>query len=541
MLRKLVFLLVAISSITVSGQEEEMKRKRKSKRDTSQVILQPQSLEIPVDDMRDDFIVVDGYEGGLLIIQDTHEDVKNGEIWQFYLVSRQLEIVWTKNQVVPTGAELMGFDYSLGYFFLLFDMPRKYREFQVMVIDVAGKQAVRSNIELPFAMDLQFFEALDNGILLVGQYNFRPVALVHDILGDKPKVLPGFYNYNEQVFDLVIDEESRTFSIVLAEKMRNGKYTNRIKSFTFEGLVIEENLINPGEELNLIDGTTTNFGGGIQYMAGTYSKKTSLYSRGLYISKFVNGQQKFLKSHNYGDLSNFFAYRGDRAAKRITRKVERKKAKGKEPKFSFRLYIHDIVQFKDKNVLIAEAYYAKYSTSTSSSTYGSAFYNPYSLRRDPSGESIYRNFIGFKFTHAIVLAFDSNGEIIWDNSFRTNDITSYNLEESVAVNIQGENAVLMYLDDNEIKSKAVAGSDVIEDKTYTPIKLMKDGDKIKGGDEENQGVETWYDNYLYSYGLYRIRNKNHPRPKTRRVFLINKIQFDSEVVKDEDSKFKVSP
>ncbi len=541
MLRKLVFLLLAISSITVSGQEEEMKRKRKSKRDTSQVILQPQRLEIPIEDMRDDFDVVDGYEGGLLVVQDTHEGVDNGEIWQFYLVNRNLEIEWKLVQIIPTGVELIGYDYSLGYFFLLFDKANRYKEYQVTVIDVKGEKAINSEIELPFAMDLQYFEALDEGILLVGNYNYRPVALVHDIVGDKPKVLPGFYNYNERVFDLVIDEENKTFSIVLAERMRNGKYTNRIKSFTYSGLVIEENLINPGEELNLVDGTTTNFGGGIQYMAGTYSVKTSTFSRGVYISKFVNGQQKFLKNHNYGDLDNFFAFRGERAQKRIERKVARKRARGRDPKFNFQLYIHDIIPSGDLNILIAEAYYTRYAQNSSS--YGGG-YSPYQigyLNSSNGGFPTNGSFLGYKYTHAIVLAFNSQGEVVWDNSFRTNDITSYNLEESVAVNIQGDNAAIMYIDDDQIKSKAVSGSNVIEGKTYNPIRLLEDGDKIRGRSDDIRGIKNWYQNNLYSYGLHRIKNKNHPRPRVRKVFYINKIQFDEEVVPSQDSKFKVSP
>ncbi len=531
-----------MSTLSCLGQEEKVERKRKNKKDTSQVILQPQRLEIPIDDMRDDFDVIDGYEGGLLVVQDTHESVENGEIWQFYLVNRNLEIEWKLVQVIPSGVELIGFDYSSGYFFLLFDKANRYREYQVTVIDVNGEKAVNSEIELPFALDLQYFEALDNGILLVGSYNSRPVALIHDILGDKPKVLPGFYNYNERVFDLVIDEENKTFSIVLAERMRNGKYTNRIKSFTYSGLVIEENLINPGEELNLVDGTTTNFGGGIQYMAGTYSLKSSLYSRGIYISKFMNGQQKFLKNHNYGELDNFFAYRGKRAQKRIARRVERKKARGKEPKFNFQLYIHDIIPSGNLNVLIAEVYYTRYSNNTAA--YGGGYYNPYQmgyLNSSYNGMQPYRSFLGYKYTHAIVLAFDSQGEVVWDNSFRTNDITSYNLEESVAVNIQGEKAAIMYLDDDQIKSKAVSGSEVIEGKTYNPIRLLEDGDKVRGRSDDIRGINNWYQNYLYSYGLHRIRNKKHPRPKSRRVFYINKIEFDEEVVQQEDSKFKVSP
>jgi hypothetical protein len=411
----------------------------------------------------------------------------------------------------------------------LFDNIGRYRDFKILIVGADGEKSVFQEFALPFNMNLQFFEALDNGILLVGEYTGRPVAMIHDVVSGKPKVLPGFYNFNERVFDLVMDERNRTFSIVLSERMRNGHYTNRVKSFTYEGLLIQESIINPGEEINLIDGTTTSFSNGVQLMAGTYSKKSSLYSRGIYISKFTNGQQRFVKNYNYGDLYNFFAYRGEKAARRIARRVARKKKRGKEPKFSYRLYIHEIARKKDVNIMVAEAYYARYS-SGNTFMYGSPIaYNPYyntSGGYNNFGQPM-RRFMGYKFTHAIIVAFDNQGELIWDNSFRTNDITAYNLIESVAVNVQGDRAVVMYLDENELRSKVVDGNEVLEGKTYNPVRLLHPGDRLRSRDSEIKGVENWYDNYLFSYGLQRIKNKNFPRKeRKRKVFYINKIAFD---------------
>jgi len=524
--------------LTAIGQDREElqveqgkpeKARKRNRKDTSEIITQPLRLEIELEDMNDEFVLIEGHEEDLLVVQNTGERLQNGKLWQFHFVNKDLKIEWDMAQVIGTNGELIGYDYSQGYYFLLFDNISRYRDYKAMVISVDGEKSVFQGFSLPFRMDLQYFEALDNGILLVGEYMGRPVAMIHDLVGGKPQVLPGFYNFNERVFDVVMDERRRTFSIVLSERMRNGKYTNRVKSFTYEGLLIQESTINPGENLNLVDGTTTSFGNGVQYMAGTYSRKNSLYSRGIYISKFTNGQQRFLKNYNYGDLNNFFAYRGERAAKRIARRVARKKRKGKEPKFSYRLYIHEIIQNRNFNVMIAEAYYARYST-TSRSFYGSSFYNPYynTYGFNNRGQPI-RNFLGYKYTHAIVVAFNSKGEIIWDNSFETNDITSYNLQESVAVNVQGDKAVVMYLDNNEIRSKVVDGNEAVEGKTYNPVRLLYPGDKLRSRDSDIKGVNNWYDNYLYSYGVQRIKNKNFPRKeRKRKVFYINKIEFDEK-------------
>jgi len=528
--------LIQSDSLT-EGKTQRPKKEKKIRRDTSDIIKQPIRVEIPVEDTNDEFDVVAGYEKGLLVVQNTNEQLPNGTLWQFHLVSNDLTMEWTMAQVISNRSSFIGHDYNNGFYFLLFDNASKYREYQILVIDVRGEKSVFQQFSLPFTIDLQFFEAVDEGVLMVGTYNYRPVALIHEIVSGKPKVLPGFYNNNERVFDLVMDEENKAFSIVLAERMRNGKYTNRIKSFTYDGLLIMENIINPGENLNLIDGTTTNFGNGVQYMAGTYSTKASLYSRGIYLSKFTNGQQRFIRSYNYGELSNFFSFKGERASKRIQKRTSRKKSRGREPKFSYRLYIHEIVAKGDLNMLIAEAYYARYSSGStySSSGYGNSMgygngvgYNPYGAPQ---------MFLGYKFTHAIIVAFDSKGDVVWDNSFKTNDITSYNLEESVAVNVQGDKAVIMYLDDGELKSKVVQQDSVLEGKTYNPVRLMYPDDKEMNRDAEIGGVRNWYDNYLYSFGIQKLKNKTYMRKeRRRRVFYLNKIQFDEAIPNYPDAR-----
>ena len=529
-----VLLVLFLPSFGQGPEEGQTKSKKKSKKDTSQIISQPLRIEIPVDDLNDDFDVIDGSNEGLLIVQNTNEETGNGNLWQFHFIDNHLKIKWKKVLTISNRSDFIGFDFSNGYYFLLFNNFQNYQGYQVIVINTNGEEIYTQNFDIPFGMDLQFFEALDNGVLLVGSYKYRPVALIHNLVTGTPKILPGFYNNNERVFDLVMDEQNRAFSVVLAERMRNGKYTNRIKSFTYDGLLILENLINPGEQLNLVDGTTTNFGNGVQYMAGTYSLKTSLYSRGIYISKFTNGQQRFLRNYNYGELSNFFSYRGKRASERIKRKSSKKKARGKEKRFNYRLYIHKIVPKGDINILIAEAYYPRYSTTNSFN--GSTYGNQYYMNGAPIGPSV-QTFLGYKYTHAIILAFDSNGDVIWDNSFRTNDITSYNLEESVAVNVQGDKAVIMYLDDGELKSKAIQGDEVLEDKTYNPVTLLHPGDKEINRDNEVYGVKNWYENYLYSYGIQKIKNKSFPKKeRKRRVFYINKIQFDKAIKEYPDAR-----
>jgi hypothetical protein len=66
---------------------------------------------------------------------------------------------------------------------------------------------------------------------------------------------------------------------------------------------------------------------------------------------------------------------------------------------------------------------------------------------------------------------------------------------------------------------------------------MLKGDKEISTDAEIQGVRNWYDNYLYSFGVHKIKNKSFPRKeRRRRVFYINKIQFDEAIPNYPDAR-----
>jgi hypothetical protein len=514
-------------------KKEKKVKQKKLKKDTSDIITQPVRLEIKMDDSNDEFMVIEGGNNELLIAQNTKEIFDNGYEWKYYLVDEELNISWDVSMIQHQRFALIGYDYSHGNFYLFYENVGRRNQYRLVVIDEVNGSAVNHEVNVPFDITLTHFESLDKSVLIVGEYMYRPVGLIYNIPTNQSLTLPGLYNNNERIFDVNVDRVNRIFSFVLAERMLNGKYTNRIKSFTYDGLIIQENLIQPGEELSLLNGTTTNFAGGVQFVAGTYSTRNTLTSRGLYISKFTNGQQRFLRNYSYGEMENFFEFKGKRFANRMKKRAARKRANGKEPKFNYFLYVHGFVEVGDQNILVAEAYIPKYG-----------YTMPYRIYYGPPGTSPYMapysygygsnygmypgygNLLGYKFTHAIVVAFDPQGNIIWDNSFVTNDITSENLKHSVAVNVQDDQIVLMYLDRDLIKSKVVKGNEVVEGKTYNPVRLSFSGDKIRHRNSDIKGLESWYSNFLYAYGIQLVKNKSFPRKeRSRRVFFINKIQF----------------
>ncbi len=486
----------------------------------SNYISQPNRLEFDIQDSDVDFTVIGGDEKGLLVVVETYERVGQGYKWILNMVDTTLNVMWTRLITVPYDANFRGYDYHDGSFYLLFNESR-YQSVDLMVYDINVETTRIEEIRIStvFPVQLTEFEVLGNSILLGGYVNTRPVMITYDMDERVPRVLPGFYGDNNDILKLITDDVAEVFTVITSERMRNKKNSIRARTYTSSGTLIQDNLIPPDEK-NLIDGASTNFFGGFQYLVGTYSKRSSTYSKGLYLSRFLNGRQQFIKYFAYADLNNFFGYMKEKRETRIKQRIKRKAEKGKKPNFSYQLVVHDLIQREDAYILIAEAYYTRYSGYSSSPFYGTY-----------GGFNNYNNgFLGYKYTHAIVVAFDRAGNIIWDNSFAIDDVVTYALDEFVTVNTYEDKIVLMYLDENEIRSKVISGNEIVEGKTINPVRLSYQNDELRSKDPEMEGLDEWYGNTLFAYGEQRIYNsERESNSSTRRIFYINKIEYHVDV------------
>ncbi len=504
-------------------------QKRKNQKDTSAIISQSGRIEFEVERDRSDFFVVQGETDGILVIEEIAGATLNGSgTWKLHLVDTAFNLIWTREEVVPADGNLLGYDYFGGKFYLLYSKSR-YRSEELVVVEMAADSDENSIYEIStvFPVSISHFESVGETLLIGGYANFRPVVITYSINDKKPRVVPGFYDNKNDMLDIVVDKESKFFTVILSERMRNKKYTVRVKTFTEKGDLIQDNLLNPGEKKSLLDGASTTFANGLQYLAGTHSKKSPLFSQGFYLSKFINGAQQFNKYYSFADLNNFFNHLKPRRENRIKNRIERKKEKGKVKKFNYRLLVHKILRRDDHYVMIAEAYYPRYSYGNTGTfgPYGSTgtFRNNTYRGFQPYNP----DFLGYKYTHAVVVGFDSNCNIIWDHTFKIEDKQSFSLQENVMVTGAGDKIVLTYLEENEIRSKVVYNNEIVEGRTFNPVKLAFESDELKTKDPRIEGVERWYGNTLFAYGVQNIKNENGVAGKVhRKVFYLNKIQFN---------------
>jgi len=484
-------------------------------------ISQPTRYEIEIDQLDEPYNIVSAEENGVYIFKEQEDkNTKKENSWEIIRIDTSLQEVSRHQVLIDDKFTFRGYSYQNGQFVMLFQEGIEYAEDLLFVTFKVGENGFQSYVyKNVVPIKLTEFELKNDAVIFGGDVNMRAVLMVYNFTEEKGFVLPGFYTDRSSLLQIVRNTNDDWFRVVTSERRLDKTYGITVRAYSTRGELIYSREVDAGEDRSLTNGRIVNGEIGANLLAGTYSKKRRTEtSRGLFIADLAIDGTYDIEYYNYANLENFFNYMREKRKARIKRRIQRKKIKGKKLKFSYRLHVQDIIQQDEQNILIGEAYYPTYT----SAAYGmGGFYDPFTSRRST------QVFDGYKYTHAIIIGFDDEGNLLWDNSFEINDLKSFYLEEHVQVVFTNHNIVMLYLYDQQLKVKVIQEQDIIEGKFSESLKLKYDSDEIKGNDEELEGLEKWYDKTFYAYGVNRVKNlKDSDIELNRKVFFINKIVVD---------------
>ncbi len=479
---------------------------------------QPGRIEIPVKDNDKNFQVMAVKERGIVL----YREVKNTETrmerkYQIMLIDTMLNPVWEEHYFIDLRYIIRGYEHFGNYFYLLFQRNTESLKADLFVlrIDLDTRMSETFLIEREYFMDLTDFEVVGNTIVFGGYSNSLPTVICYEFGKNQPKVLPGFISERTELQQLEIDDERRIINVLVSFRTKDKRNSLSLKSFDEHGELIKNINLQPADERSLLYGETVKLDRDAELVVGTYTKKRSDMSRGIYIARISPEGDQVLNYYNYADLKNFFSYMKARRQKRIEERIQRRKVKGKKNKFFYRLLVHEVVEWDGKYIMVGEAFYPKYSQAA----YGG-------LSNSYFGSSRGMAFEGYKYTHAVVFGFDRRGRLLWDNSFEINDVISYNLDQYVHISVTDDELALIYMYENEIRTKVIEGNEVLEGKTFNELKLSFEDDVVSNHENEYGGLEKWYDGNLFVYGVQKIKNiKDDGVKLSREVFFINKIRY----------------
>lgn len=481
---------------------------------SAQQVLQRGRFEISSPRDERSFEVIPAREDGIYLyrrvggsdtdhIQITRLDTAFKEVWKGYLpIDRKYMLMAKRVHADKLYFLLRYYDFSRNNFEMVSITQENGNFF---------KHTIRNFI--PFAPSE--FQITDKAAIIGGYYNQVPVVLYYSFETQKSRVLPGLLNENGELTQVKVYPDG-TFEVLISARNYRGQQTVWIKNYDAEGNLQSNFALQPDDNRHLIFARSIKTDNNMQLVAGVFGGRNSLYSRGLFLASIDPAGMQQLRYYNYGDLQNFFKYMKAKREQRVKERIERRKVKGKRTRFSYRFLVHEIVPYNNQYVLLGEAFFPRY-VSVDRGYYG--FFNP----NVPYQNTYFRDgriFDGYHYTHAVVMGFDQNGRLLWDNSFEINDVKTYTLEQFVKLEVQEDKIALLYLFDNELRTKIIKGNEVLEGKTMEGIKVNEKDEIVKRDQPGSSRLDYWYGDYFYAYGVQEISN---PSSGKRRVFFITKI------------------
>ncbi|WP_296621264.1 hypothetical protein [Marivirga sp.] len=484
-------------------------------------ISQPLRYEIEIENLYDEYYVVSAQENGLFLFKELEKKSDHNEfLWEIIRLDTSLNEINRREVIIDKKFSFRGYSYDNSQFVMLFQEGIDFaKDLLFLTFSINGDTFQSYLYENLVPIKLTEFEAKNDAVVFGGNVNMRTVVMMYNFNAERGVVLPGFYNDKSSLLQIVTDTNDDLVRIITSDKMPNRRFGITVRAFNTMGERIFTNELLAKGDLSLTDGRVVNSSEGGNLLAGTYSvNKRTETSRGIYVADFNKLNENQINYYNYAELENFFNYMRERRKERILKKIARKKIKGRKLRFSYRLFVQDIIKQNNENILIGEAYYPTYSNRSSGNFISPYSYDPFSYRG--SGQV----FDGYEYTHAVIMAFDDNGKLLWDNSFEINDLKSFQLEEHVQLAFLKNEIVMLYLYDQQLKIKVIKNNEIVEGKYTEDLKLMYENDEMKSNDEELEGLEHWYGNNFYAYGVNKVKNLKDENIKlNRKVFFINKI------------------
>jgi hypothetical protein len=487
-------------------------------------VIQNGRMEIPIVSNVESYAAISLDTAGIALYRSFIGNKEN--VVEIVRVDTSLHQVWKGFLPVPKGLSIVSTktaDHRI-FFFFESKMPASKRFFHVIVVQVNNGAYTAYPIKNIITFNATDFVASKDVLLIGGYFNFRPMVLHYSTKDQRSRLLPGFLNEPGEITQIKTYEDGN-IDVIVSAKNSARKKCLWIRHFDNAGDLIKTVVLEPEENKNLIFGRAAKMDNDNQVIAGVYGK-SSEYSRGIFVAEVSPFGEYVIRYYNFADLQNFFHYMKANREKRIKERIERRRVKGKKIKFNYRFLVHELIPYGNQFVMLGEAFYPTYSNrfnlyNTQLPSNPSPWSYGISNRVAYSSSSPYRSdvvFDGFQYTHAIVIGFDAQAKLSWDNSFEINGLKSYQLEQFVKILPEKDKIALIYLYANAIRSKVINNNQVLEGTMQDPIRTADQ--KSLNSSVQSSKLEYWYANHLFVYGVQDIVDNQEVSHK---VFFINKL------------------
>ena len=287
-------------------------------------IEQPGRIEILMEDYDENFNVVSVENRGIVIYREVrNKETRMERKYQVMLIDTALNMAWEKSFYVHLKYITRGFEDQGKYFYLLFQRNTESlkADLYVMRIDLETKANETFLIEREYAMELTHFEVVGNTLVFGGQTNNLPTVICYEFGISTPIVLPGLFSEKTEIQQLEIDDDLEVINVLVSYRTRENTKSLSLKTFSESGDLVKNVNLQPAEERSLLFGKTIKLDENDELVVGTYTRKRSELSRGIFLARVSEEGEQVINYYNYADLKNFFSYMKARKQKRVEERI----------------------------------------------------------------------------------------------------------------------------------------------------------------------------------------------------------------------------
>lgn len=229
---------------------------------------------------------------------------------------------------------------------------------------------------------------------------------------------------------------------------------------------------------------------GQEVVIGTFADRPQQTgSEGLYL-RLPSGA---VRLHRYGDLPNAMAHHDDGRQQRLAAKARRLEAGAAALSVDHFMEIVEVRWVGDRLVVVAEAAWRDYAVQPPK----------------PDGSVPGVEFIGHRYSHALVVAFDLDGSVAWSHNLPMGDLWLPERRRVVAATFSGDRVTLAYNRGDAVVSLTLEGGDVVQARHERA--LGAPGERLI--DLRERHAMPWHDTHLWVWGEQTVRVVGEPRQR----------------------------
>lgn len=453
-------------------------------------------VEIKVSNGTSGFSVLPLPDSSVLVLVQENAGRRNREPFSIFRYNAALQLDWQKPIAVAAGSSFLKARSDKQQCYFLFQ-GQKDSEFYLLRLNPVSQEQTLSRHTVPKELSFRFtdFQVLEGQLFLTGLQNERLVLMRLDTGQETLQNLPAIFDQSSALSEFYADAESQRMEFILSES-NGSKARLQTRRLSPDGELYSINFLQSPDRsyLNarLSPGDSTQ-----KIIAGTYSLRDLRYAQGFFSGPFLAQPNQKLQYHDFTTFSHFFDYLRPARQEKLRRKIDRYRVLKKIFPFRQRVLLHNLMPYHKGYLLVGELYQPHY-------------------QGEGAGN---RMFDGFEFRQAVIMAMDSSGNLLWENSLPMQGNLLHEVKETVTAGSFGNRVVLCYPDEDKIRYKVMSGSESTPNDQFVEIKSLQPGDKVYSTVQE--GITHWHSNHFLGYGIQHVRGTGGDRL----VFYINRISF----------------